>query len=213
MKPFGKQIFTTLLLSAAIGSPAFAAESVNLDELLNQVSEGRVKDAADAAARVEQFRQDRANQQRLLQQARNEQAAEERRSEQLEQTFEDNDAEIIELELALQERLGDLKELFGVLQQAAGDAIGQFSGSITEVQFPERSGYLSEFATKMGNTKRMPSLDEIERLWFELQREMTEAGKVVKFPTKVVSADGEESVRDVTRIGVFNVTSEGKYLE
>ena len=60
----------------------------------------------DAAARLEQFRQDRANQQRLLQQARNEQAAEERRSEQLEQTFENNDAEIVELELALQERLG-----------------------------------------------------------------------------------------------------------
>jgi len=202
-----------MALALVLGAPAFAAEPVDLDQLLSQVAQGRVKDAEDAAARLEQFRQDRANQQRLLQQARNEQAAEERRSEQLEQTFENNDAEIVELELALQERLGDLKELFGVLQQSAGDAIGQFSGSITEVQFPERSAYLSEFATKMGNTNRMPSLAEIERLWFELQREMTESGKVVKFQTTVVSADGEESVRDVTRIGVFNVTSEGKYLE
>jgi biopolymer transport protein ExbB len=137
----------------------------------------------------------------------------ERRSAQMEQTFEDNDVKIVELELALQERLGDLKELFGVLQQAAGDAIGQFSGSLTQVQFTDRSAYLSEFAAKMGNTNRMASLEEIERLWFELQREMTEAGKVVSFPTTVVSADGEESVRDVTRIGVFNVVSEGKYLE
>lgn len=203
---------SALAFSVALSAPVFAAEVVNLDDLLAQVKSGRVKDAADAAARLEAFRNDRANQQRLLQQARNEQAAEEQRSERMEQTFEDNDAEIIVLEDALTERLGDLKELFGVLQQASGDAIGQFSSSITQVQFPERSQFLTEFATKMGNTNRMASLEEIERLWFELQREMTESGKVVTFPTTVVNANGEEVQQEVTRIGVFNVTSDGKYF-
>ena len=185
-----KNILTALTLSLAFSMPVFAAEAVNLDELLDQVRQGRVKDAADAQARVDAFRQDRANQQRALQGARNEQASEERRSERIEQTFEDNDLEIIELERALQERLGDLKELFGVLQQASGDAIGQFTNSLTQVQFTERSAYLTEFATKMGNTNRMASLEEIERLWFELQREMTESGRVVKFNTTVVNANG-----------------------
>ena len=207
------RIAAFVLLSLAVAVPSFAAEAVDLDELLEQVSQGRVRDAAEAQERIARFRQERANQQRLLQEARNEQAAEERRSEQLEQTFEINDVEIIELERALQERLGDLRELFGVLQQGAGDAIGQFSTSITQVQFGDRSKFLTEFAAKMGQTNRMASLDEIERLWFELQREMTESGKVVKFSANVVGADGEEAVTEVTRIGVFNAVANGKYLE
>lgn len=207
------RIAAVVLLSLAVAMPVFAAEAVDLDELLEQVSQGRVRDAAEAQERIARFRQERANQQRLLQEARNEQAAEERRSEQLEQRFEVNDVEIIELERALQERLGDLRELFGVLQQGAGDAIGQFSSSITQVQFGDRSEFLTEFAAKMGQTNRMASLEEIERLWFELQREMTESGKVVKFNANVVSADGEEAVTEVTRIGVFNAIANGKYLE
>lgn len=207
------RIAAVVLLSLAVSGPAYAAEAVDLDELLEQVSQGRVKDAAEAQERIARFRQERANQQRLLQEARNEQAAEERRSEQLEQRFEVNDVEIIELERALQERLGDLRELFGVLQQGAGDAIGQFATSITQVQFGDRTQFLTEFGAKMGQTNRMASLDEIERLWFELQREMTESGKVVKFNANVVGADGEESVTEVTRIGVFNAVANGKYLE
>jgi biopolymer transport protein ExbB len=210
---YSKKVISVLALTLAFSAPIFAAEAVDLDELLEQVKQGRVKDAADAQVRVEEFRADRANQQRALQNKRNEQAAEERRSVQMEQVFEDNDVEIIDLELALQERLGDLKELFGVLQQAAGDSIGQFNNSITQVQFPERSEYLTEFAAKMGNSNRMASLEEIERLWFELQREMTESGRVSKFTTTVVSANGEESQAEVIRIGVFNVISDGKYLE
>ncbi len=208
-----RNIICTLALALATGAPAMAAEAVNLDELLQQVATGRVKDAQQAEERIAQFRRDRANQQRLLQEARNEQAREERRSDQLEQTFEQNDERIMELERALQERLGDLKELFGVLQQAAGDAIGQFDTSITQTQFGARSEFLTEFAAKMGQTNRMASMEEIERLWFELQREMTETGKVVRFPTTVVSATGEEETRDVIRIGTFNLVSDGKYLE
>ena len=200
-------------LSMLLGAPAWAAEAVNLDELLKQVQTGRGKDAEEAAARVEAFRRDRANQTRLLNDMRAQQTREEQRSVQLERTFEQQDEQIIELELALQERLGDLKELFGVLQQAAGDAIGQFSNSITQVQFEDRSEFLTEFAAKMGQTNRMASLEEIERLWFEMQREMTETSKVVTFSTTVVTAEGEEQQQDVTRIGAFNMVSDGKYLE
>ena len=72
---------------------------------------------------------------------------------------------------------------------------------------------MTEFAQKMGQTNRFASLEEIERLWFELQQEMTETGKVVTFETTVVNAAGEAVEKDVTRIGAFNVISEGKYLE
>ena len=179
-------------LVLGLGNNVFAAQAVSLDELLEQVKQGRVKDAAENKARIADFQKDRSRQQQLLRNMQAEQVRQEQLSVQLENTFELNDAEIIDLERALQERLGELKELFGVLQQAAGDARGNFDTSVTQIQFPNRGEWLTEFAQKMGSTTRMPTLEEIERIWFELQREMTESASVVKLNTTVINASGEE---------------------
>ncbi len=200
-------------LMLAITLSAHAATAISLDELLQQVKSGRVADAAENKARLDEFRANRAQQSKLLNDEKAEQKRQEELSVKMEGQFNDNDAQILVLEQAFQQRLGGLKELFGVLQQASGDARGQFEGSLTQVQFPERTEFLLEFAKKMGQSNRLASLEEIERLWFELQREMTETGKVVTFKTKVVNSLGEENEQDVTRIGAFNVVSEGKYLE
>ena len=200
-------------LAFGLGNTVYAAQPVSLDELLEQVRQGRVKDAAENQQRIEEFQRDRSRQQQLLRNMEAEKARQENLSAQLEDTFEINDAAIIDLERALQERLGELKELFGVLQQAAGDARGNFDTSVTQIQFPGRGEWLTEFAQKMGSTTRMPTLEEIERIWFELQREMTESAKVTRINTTVVSATGEEEEREVVRVGLFNVVSDGKYLE
>jgi biopolymer transport protein ExbB len=207
------KIVIASILAFGLATPSFAAEAVSLDDLLNLVKQGRVKDAAANKARIADFEKDRGQQQQALANIKAERGREEGRSVTLEQRFAVNDEEIIVLERALQERLGDLKELFGVLQQAAGDARGNFDSSVTQVQFPDRSEWLTTFAQKMGSTNRMPTLAEIERLWFELQREMTESAKVSKFTTSVVSATGEEEQREVVRVGLFNVISGDKYLE
>jgi len=196
-----------------LGNSVYAAQAVSLDDLLQQVKQGRIKDAAENQKRIEDFQRDRSRQQQLVRDMEAEKARQENLSQQLEDTFEVNDAAIIDLERALQERLGELKELFGVLQQAAGDARGNFDTSVTQVQFPGRGEWLTEFAQKMGSTTRMPTLEEIERIWFELQREMTESAKVARFNTTVVNANGEEEEREVVRVGLFNVVSDGKYLE
>jgi biopolymer transport protein ExbB len=200
-----------LLLASTV--VAQAATAVSLDELLQQVKSGRVTDAAENKARLDQFRANRATQVKALNDEKAEQKRQEQRSAQMEKQFEVNDGKIIVLEQAFQDRLGGLKELFGVLQQASGDARGQFETSLTQVQFPDRTEFLLQFAKKMGQSNRLASLEEIERLWFELQQEMTESGKVSTFSTTVVDAHGEEAVREVTRIGAFNVVSDGKYLE
>ena len=192
---------------------AQAAVSISLDELLQQVKTGRVTDAAENKARLDEFRANRAQQSKLLNDEKAEQKRQEDLSARMEAQFEVNDGKILQLEQQFQERLGGLKELFGVLQQASGDARAQMEASLTQVQYPERTDFLLEFAKKMGQSNRLASLEEIERLWFELQREMTETGKVVTFSTKVVNSLGEESQHDVTRIGAFNVVSDGKYLE
>lgn len=201
------------LLFAVTMQNAAAVQEVSLDELLQQVKEGSVHDTRESKLRIERFQSERARQSQLLADIRAERKSEEERAKRLEQLFEDNDVRIVDLEKLLRERLGSLKELFGVLQQAAGDARGQFENSLTNVQFAERTQFLTELARKMGQTSRLASLEEIERLWFELQREMTESGKVVRFTAPIVTAGGDREERPVTRVGVFNVLSGGKYLE
>ncbi|MFC1776871.1 MotA/TolQ/ExbB proton channel family protein [Pseudomonadota bacterium] len=202
-----------LMLAITLSSPVQAAVAVSLEELLQQVKTGRVTDAAENKARLDQFRANRAQQTKLLNAEKAEQRRQEDLSARMEAEFEANDGRILTLEQQFQDRLGGLKELFGVLQQASGDARGQFETSVTQIQFPERTDFLLEFAKKMGKSNRLASLEEIERLWFELQREMTETGKVSTFTTTVVNASGEENQQEVTRIGSFNVVSDGKYLE
>ena len=116
-------------LAFGLGNTAYAAQAVSLDELLQQVKTGRVKDAEENKKRIAEFQRARGQQQQLLRNMEAEQVRQEQLSVQLEDTFEANDAQIIDLERALQERLGELKELFGVLQQAAGDARGRAPGT------------------------------------------------------------------------------------
>src|SRR5690606_21837570 len=113
----------------------------------------------------------------------------------------------------LDERLGSLRELFGVLQQVSGDARATFQNSLTNVEYPDRIQFLTEFAAKAGSSSRLPSIEEIERLWFELQREATELGKVKRLPEhRVVTASGEEVTEDIVRVGAFNLVADGRYL-
>ena len=206
------KLIAIIALTMVAAAPVAAEDALSLDALLEKVKAGRVQDSKENAARIAAFKANKAQQAKLLAGARVVRSRQEALSDKLETNFEENDVKIIELEAALKERLGSLKELFGVLQQSAGDARGQFESSLTHVQFPERIDFLTKLAQKMGQTSRLASLEEIERLWFELQREMTESGKVVRFPANVVTTDGSEVQRNVVRVGAFNVVSEGKYL-
>ena len=84
-------------LAFGLGTNAYAAQPVSLDELLEQVRQGRVKDAAENQQRIQEFQRDRSRQQQLVQQMQAEQTRQEQLSAQLENTFELNDAEIIDL--------------------------------------------------------------------------------------------------------------------
>ena len=143
------------------------------------LSRAPFRDNEEMRAREEQFRQARGEQQRLLDQANSEKAAEERRSQRLENEYGENERRIAALMQTRDERLGALKELFGVTQQVAGDARSNFENSLTNVQYPERSAFLTALVEKLGSGIELPSIEEMEQLWWELQREMTESAKVV----------------------------------
>ena len=202
-------------LAVTFGAPLQAqdAELRTLDELLELVAEGRARDNAAEEARVQEFEQNQANQQQLLNEAQADKASEEARSGRLETTFEENELLIADVAEQLNTRLGSLRELFGVLQQVAGDARGLFEASLTNIEYPERSQFLTDLAAKMGSSSQLASIEEIERLWFELQREVTELGKVKRLPNfQVIAANGDILTEDIVRVGGFNIVADGRYL-
>lgn len=202
------------IFGAAGAAHAQENEASSLQELLNYVQQGSVRDNQAEQERLRQFQQNRTQQQQLLQNATNQRASEERRSEMLETTFESNELLIDDVQGQLDERLGSLRELFGVLQQVAGDARAQFQNSLTNIEYPDRAQFLTDLAAKMGSSSQLASIEEIERLWFELQRQATEQGKVKRLRNfELVTTDGEISVEDVVRVGAFNLVADGRYLQ
>ncbi|MEM7016440.1 MAG: MotA/TolQ/ExbB proton channel family protein [Pseudomonadota bacterium] len=201
-----------VIAAASLTANVSAQEPKSLAELYELVKQGQVRDRSDNRKREQEFIQNKQERANLLTKAKQTRDAEERRSQQLEQQFQNNEITIGQKQDALKVRLGSLKELFGVLQQVSGDTRGTFEGSMTNVQFPNRSNFLEALAKKMGSETQLAEIEEIEQLWAEIMREMIETGKVVRFDAKVINTDGQETVRKVTRIGAFNVISEGKYL-
>jgi biopolymer transport protein ExbB len=187
--------------------------NLSLEGLLEAVRDGRALDQREDKLRLQRFEAEQERQEERLAEISARRTELEAMSAEREDRYESNDLLIGELDERLQQRLGSLKELFGVLQQVASDAQAQFHVSLTELEHPERSDFLVDFAGRMGQANRLPAIGEIERLWFELQREMTESGRVLTTERSVVSKDGLEEQRPVTRVGLFNAVSEGRYLQ
>jgi biopolymer transport protein ExbB len=200
--------------ASSMALPILAAEeqappkAKNLHELLRMVEEGWRSERAEITRRENEFKAARAEQQRLLEEAKATRRREESRSEEFERRFEANETRVAELEDTLRERLGNLGELFGVVRQVAGDTAGNVETSLVSSQIPGRE----EFLTELGQTKTLPSIQALEKLWFLLQQEMVESGRIVRYQAEVIDPDGQEGPREVIRVGVFNAISQGRYL-
>ncbi len=205
----------SIALTAFSGSfgMSYAQDAVNLDELLNQLEQGQITQTKQNQARESQFKARVNQQQNMLNDMGLQRDNALVLSVQLEQNFADNEINLTNKTEALDKRLGELKELFGVLQQVSGDTRSKFQTSVISAQIPGRGQFLDEFAQSMGSSSKLASISEIERLWFELQREMTQSGKVTSFNREVVLANGDRKNANITRVGGFNLISDGKYLE
>ena len=206
-------IISTVLLLFTYGLGQAQEDANSMNELLLQIEQGQARDSEEAKQREARFAAARNQQQKLLNDSRTERNRQEGISERLENTFAANQQKIVDAREALDKRLGALKELFGVLQTVSGDAITRFEGSLTNIQYPNRSQFLVDLGSKMASASSLASIEEIEQLWYELQREITEQGKVVKFTTEYATADGERITDDIVRVGVFNIVFEDGYLQ
>jgi biopolymer transport protein ExbB len=180
----------------------------SLDELLEQTRNTRAAQSEANAAREAEFLARRDEQAELLAEAKRTRDAAEARSKQLSAQFDANEVKLADLDAVLTQRLGSLGELFGVVRQVAGDGSSIMYNSLLSAEYPKRD----EFFADLGKAKSLPSIEELERLWFEIQREMTESGRVARFRTTLVDAEGIPAEAEVVRIGGFIAMSDGRYL-
>lgn len=204
---FAQQARPTAASPAATAAPA-AGASKSLQELLERVRQGRSEDTTINKQREDEFRRAQADQQRLLQQAKASVAAAEADGGRLEADFQKGELKLTDLQNQLQERLGSFGELFGVVRQAAGDTRGQLRNSIISGQKAGRDVAID----KLAQSKELPELKQLEIMWAALLEEAIEQGKIARFTAPVVSVDGNETEREVIRIGPFSAISDGQYL-
>lgn len=211
-----KFVKSCLMLAVAgllSSTSAIAQEKAQtLDQLLDMVKKSQISESAEHKQREAEFARDKSNQANLLAQAKATRQAEEARSAALEKKYQEQDILVAAKKVQLNERLGSMKELFGHLTSTAGDLRATLGTSIVSAQYPNRGEFLDALIEKMNSNTRLPDIEEIERLWFEVQREMVETGRVVKFNSTVIKPNGEQTAQEVVRVGTYNLVSNGAYL-
>lgn len=208
-------ILTAIIATGLSLSPARAQEkakpvddTLTLQQLLERVKQGRATDNSLNERREANFRANRNKQQSLLNQTNASITKEEARSERLEQVFNENELKLAELEGLLQERLGVFGELFGVVRQVAGETKAQVEASIISGELPHREDFLAV----VSKTKGLPSMRQLEGLWYILQQEMTAQGEVKTFEGQIVTQDGTAQPAMITRVGPFTAISDDGFL-
>ncbi len=204
------KITISILLAGLLFLPSVQAveKPENLDALLKQVKRDSILEQQQNKKREAEFVAARDKQAELLTQANAQLAEQERRTTLLNLAFQSQETRLAEKEALLQEKSGSLGELFGTVRQMANDSRSVLESSMTSVQKPGRT----EFLTLLTERKQQPTIDELREFWLLVQEEMTESGKIVQFTAPIITADGEVNEKQVTRVGVFTAFSEGNFL-
>jgi biopolymer transport protein ExbB len=203
MKKFNLMLATLLLTIAG------SVSAQNLEELARIVEQAAAQEGQINQEREAEFLSERNNQRNLLAQARQELRNEEVRGDNLKAEYDRRERELAELETVLQERMGNLGELFGIVRQASGDIQASLDDSMVSSSLPGRSDFLSELAQR----KELPTVPELKQVWSRMVTEIAQSGRVVKYTAPVERANGEKQDLEVVRVGVFNAVSNGSFLD
>jgi len=201
----------TLGLLMCLAGPAWAQAPTgpkSLDELLEQVKQGSARLTAEEEKREKAFIAARERQAEMLAAAKAEEQRLIARSGALELQYEENEKRAVELAETLRQRMGTSGELFGIVRQVAGDTRGHVAGSLVSSQLTGRDVPLAELA----QSKKLPTIDALEGLWFILTQEMVAQGEVVRFKAPVIGDDGQTAEQEVVRVGPFNAVSGDQFL-
>jgi biopolymer transport protein ExbB len=201
-----------LALVPGLGVAAEANEApqvpMTIGDLIEQVREGSSSRQRELEERERRFIEARDERAGMLEEIRRQRREAEALADKLRNAFETGEDELSELETTLDERSGDLKEVFGTVNQVAGDSLASIQNSMVSAELPDRMPLLERLAS----AETMPSATDLRALWLLLLDEMHESGRVSRFDVPIIAASGEEETRQVTRIGTFTALADGDYL-
>jgi biopolymer transport protein ExbB len=199
--------------------PAAAQQTAatSLDSLLDQVRNVRAEETRKIAEWEQEFRSaSAAEQATLLRNAEARRQQVQATSDQLSDNYADNELRINEVNRELVEKANTLglTEVFGLARQTAGEAAVVLQQSLLTTQFPDAlgEGGRDRFLREFSAGRSTPTPAELERVWLELQAEMTAQGKVARYSAPVVQPSGESVDSDVIAIGPFSATANGQFL-
>ncbi len=180
----------------------------SIDQVLRTMQAERQQVTSENREREARFQREQANQEAELNRLRNEVAEAERTAARLETLRNDLDRELEELRTQLAERQGEFGELFGVARAAAADLNENLSDSLISTQLSGRGEDLS----RMAQAASLPTIEELEYLWFTMLQEAGEQGKVVRYQAPVIRGDNQSEQATVVRIGPFTAFTDNGFL-
>jgi biopolymer transport protein ExbB len=216
MKNFNKYLLSFALIGtiSVFAQDVVEGEATTTQALLQMVLEGRTSEQTANSKREADFGATRNKQAAKLAAEKRELARQEKIADTLEKEYKANESILVVKETAYKKELGSLVELFGHLQSSAGEASALFADSLSSGQYGrDRETFLNNLSSKMSSATELPTIRELEGLWYELQREMVAGSEVVTFNTNVITLEGDTVECAVTRVGLYNAICDGKYLE
>lgn len=196
------------LLCLVVGSAQAQTTPSGLDALLNQVRESAQQTSKLNQERERRFIKNKNEQAALLAKAQAERAAVEARVAGVKARFDANQRDIAALKTQLATRAGDFTQVYAAARTSAADLRSVLADSYVNAQFPTRLDKLDAIA----KNPALPSINQLESLWFTLQEEMTEQGMSRRFNAEVIDPLGEKQSVEVIRVGAFSAFAGRDYL-
>jgi biopolymer transport protein ExbB len=214
------------IVAALFALPAFAQVTASaaptppssLDELLQRVEKAREGNSTLFQQRVSAYNaatpeEQAAMMKKALAQRDSLQAASKKLSDQ----YSANELQVDKLKDDLAKKADSLglSSVFGLAKQTATQVEPTLDQSLIVTEYPPKQGEIdrADFLQALAAQKEMVTVPQLERLWFEIHREMTAQGQVVRYDAPVIQADGKAVKSQVIRIGPFTATSNGRFLQ
>lgn len=202
------RLLTAAAVCLAAASAWGAGQPANLDQLMDQVRNATQQNAAQNQQREQQFNQQADQQAQILAVARQAYSQEQARSSQVQAAYTSNKKSLDDLITQLRTREGDYSQVFDSARQQASDLKTSLDASLVSAQYPGRGVFLARLA----ESRDLPSLDDLKKLWFLMQQELTEEGKVAKFTATVTREGGVQEKTSVVRVGTFSAVNGDSFL-
>ena len=204
-----------VLLGLLLAGEACLA-AADLAALLKQTENNAATVAAVATQRAAQYQAaSGAQQAQMLKDAQAARASAEAASKAALEKYNANELKLADLDKRMKQTLVSLGlgEVFGLARQVAGDSATIMQQSMTTAQIAAAGADDRVAALRaLAEADAVPDSVALKRLWTELLREMTLAGQVVKFTTKVGQPNGGQSELEVVRVGPFTASAGADYL-